>query len=195
MNKKLQLSNCSQCGKIFIRKNKDICPSCSGLDHTILEIMLLYLKQYPNASLDDLVLETGMPEQSILRLLKEGKFAAYQNLVLSCRICGRPVKVASRRMICQHCFAELLNERSSDKKIQDLRSKINRKDTMEVENKIKQRALERANSKKYGFTSSSEDLKSQKTFAREVEALPDVEKTYKLRLGNKFQSSLSPIFV
>lgn len=195
MNKKLKLSNCSQCGKVFIRKNKDICPSCNGLDYKILEIIVLYLDQHPTATLNDLVDETGMPEESVERLLKEGKLASYQNLILSCRLCGKPVKASSRKMICHHCFVELSNNQSSEKKIVNLRNTIIRRDISNVEHKIRERSIERAKKKKYGFRASTKDSTFKQTSAKEVESLPEIEKTYKLKTGNKFQPSLSVLFI
>jgi len=104
----LSLRNCPNCGRVFTYAGKDLCPVCLREEEERFDRLRLYLREHPQASVDELSEATGVAVKTILKYLREGRLImAPQKSRLYCEICGEPI---SHGRFCRRCSAELVGE-------------------------------------------------------------------------------------
>lgn len=104
-----ELSNCPNCGNIFVKTPfKDICQDCWKEEEKMYETVYQYLRKKENrtANLTKVVEDTGVTEELILKLIRNGrlKLALFPNIAYPCENCGTMIR--SGRM-CQTCSNEI----------------------------------------------------------------------------------------
>lgn len=105
------LSNCTRCGKLYVKQFRDICRDCYLEEEKAYRKVLNFLKQRKNreATLDEVVKATGVEERIIRKFLKEKWLspADYPKLGYPCERCGTLILTGS---ICFNCANELRTE-------------------------------------------------------------------------------------
>lgn len=107
-----ELSNCPNCGNIFVKTPfKDVCQDCWKEEEKMYETVYQYLRKKENrkSNLTKVVEDTGVTEELILKLIRNGrlKLALFPNLEYPCENCGTMIR--SGRM-CQTCSNEITSE-------------------------------------------------------------------------------------
>ena len=103
------LRNCSQCGKVFVRINRNICPDCMDKEEHEYEEVRKYLKDNPGASVMEIAEVTGVHEDKILKWMREGRIdAIYRgDGVITCKRCGASITAGN---LCAKCAQSLASQ-------------------------------------------------------------------------------------
>jgi RecJ-like exonuclease len=68
----LSLANCTICGKIIVNESTSFCKSCLEEKKEDIETVKNYLRNHANPNLMEVHTMTGVPVQTIQKLIKEG---------------------------------------------------------------------------------------------------------------------------
>ncbi len=101
-----KLTNCRQCGKLFMAQRGDkICPNCIE-EQAKLEIVVVdYVRDHPKCKIPEIIQETGAPEMLIRRLIDEGRFVQSGiKFSYPCRKCGKEIFSGQ---YCEDCLNEM----------------------------------------------------------------------------------------
>ena len=101
------LRNCPECGKVFVKISKNLCPDCIEKEEREFEDVRLYLKDSPNASIEEIVEITGVEEKKVLRWMREGRVdVSYADGAsgLTCKSCGAAIRTGN---LCSRCAKSL----------------------------------------------------------------------------------------
>jgi|LSQX01.1.fsa_nt_gb predicted amidophosphoribosyltransferase len=101
----MELKNCRRCGRVYQRVLGNVCPSCTEkMDEDFVKIRG-YIDEHPSANISIVAEETGVPERTILQLLRDGRLEFYKAAEsLECKRCGVWIKVGS---YCEDCIKKL----------------------------------------------------------------------------------------
>jgi len=101
------LDNCSNCGKVFAKSNRDICPACWEAEQVLVDKIADYLHRRPSSTADDVLAELGVSQPDLVRILRRGRLKGYEQLasLLLCERCGAP---ADRGTFCANCRSVVL---------------------------------------------------------------------------------------
>ena len=96
-----QFKRCKLCGRIFQGRVSEYCEEClRKMDEKFIKVRN-YLYEYPNATVMEVVEETGVDEETILRLLEDGRLQMRDvRGMLRCEKCGRPIQGGR---LCENC--------------------------------------------------------------------------------------------
>ena len=123
----MNLRNCSECGKVFVFVNRNICPDCQDKEEEMFGQARDYIKEHPGATIMEVSEKTGVSEEKIFRFLRDGRIVSSNvNLGLVCESCGAPI---SSGRACDKCKKEIekdfrtvaksINYKTVDKKSYD----------------------------------------------------------------------------
>ncbi|TYR80127.1 hypothetical protein FZC66_13425 [Priestia megaterium] len=103
------LTNCSQCGGIFIKSGgRAVCQKCFQEEESQYQLVSAFLRKRQNrtATTYDLVQKTGVPERIIHQFIQQGRLLVSQfpNIDYPCLECGSPIHEGK---LCTACAVEL----------------------------------------------------------------------------------------
>jgi flagellar operon protein (TIGR03826 family) len=103
---------CPRCGEIYLKnKFRDVCPNCYKKEEEDFHIVSKFLRKRENraATIDQIVTQTGVSEETIIKLVQKGRLQPKQfpNLGYPCDRCGRIIKSGK---LCETCAKELRDE-------------------------------------------------------------------------------------
>lgn len=120
----MELVNCTNCGAVYVKNSiRDICDNCYKEEEEAFDKVNNFLKKKQNrtASMVQVVEETGVPEELIMKFIKKGRIRLvhFPNLGYPCESCGRPIQkenyVMTVRKISEMNL-KFLRKNSSDKR-------------------------------------------------------------------------------
>lgn len=98
-----ELMNCSQCGRVFAYRGKNICSKCIEKMEKDFGVVRRYLQKHSGAGIREIEENTGVDEQCIIQFIREGRLAAEGMAnVLKCDICGQSIKEGRYCDRCRH---------------------------------------------------------------------------------------------
>jgi len=102
----VNLSNCPQCGKVFVNNSYNICPACIREIEDHYRKCVEFLRKNRDSTLYELSEGTGVSVRLITRFIREGRIGAKDapNLMLPCESCGELIKDGP---ICDNCRSKL----------------------------------------------------------------------------------------
>ncbi|GAX88892.1 TIGR03826 family flagellar region protein [Effusibacillus lacus] len=105
----MALTNCKQCGRLFNRYMKDICPDCVKADENDFYKVSGFLRENRGASPQEVNEATGVSLDKIYRYIREGRLIAthFPNMTYPCERCGIPIGMGR---FCRNCTEELKAE-------------------------------------------------------------------------------------
>lgn len=110
----MELKNCPQCGKVFTRISRDLCPDCIAQEDEMIKQIQQYLDEHANSTISDISEGTGIPSDRIILLLQEGRLVTKENSgLLKCERCGKPISLGR---FCSECSTTLTKLFSSIRK-------------------------------------------------------------------------------
>ncbi|UMZ74999.1 TIGR03826 family flagellar region protein [Natranaerofaba carboxydovora] len=125
----MDITNCPECGKLFKKVGKKICPECIQKEEEDFLKVKQYLDDNPGATVPVVAEETEVSEKRINNFIREGRLEAssFENISVSCMSCGAPTK---RGKYCSDCTGKLqsdlekaMGEKKEEKKEDDDRPK------------------------------------------------------------------------
>ncbi len=127
----LELRNCPECGKLFARISRDLCPDCIAQEDEMLVQIQQFLDEHNNATISEVSEGTGIPGDKIVTLLQEGRLVARDNSnLLKCERCGKSIP---KGRFCIECSTDIARSLSSPEKnntervyVRDYHKKIKR---------------------------------------------------------------------
>jgi len=117
-----ELANCEQCGKVFVKVARAICPTCYRENEQKFETVWHYIRQQKNreATVYQVHEATGVEEKLIFQWVREGRLKVkdFVNLAYPCQSCGAMIQSG---MLCDACANQLKKEIAalSDEEDQD----------------------------------------------------------------------------
>ncbi|HHY74195.1 MAG TPA: hypothetical protein GX497_13430 [Bacillus bacterium] len=103
-----ELSNCPKCGRLYVRNLHGICDACRKEEDKLFEKVYQFIRKRENrtASIPEIVEATGVPEDTIMRFVKEGRIRTTQfpNLGYRCESCGAMIQ---KGRLCINCTSTL----------------------------------------------------------------------------------------
>lgn len=103
------LKNCAKCGRMFSAEpHQRFCSNCVENDDDVFKAVREYIYDHPSATIPDVSEALDVPEEKILKFLREGKLALRGDGVgLDCERCGK--SIPSGRY-CEQCSQEMKAE-------------------------------------------------------------------------------------
>lgn len=105
------LGNCKECGKLCMQTPTGLCPDCVRAEEENEDTVAKYLRNHDRASLSEIHDATGVPEKTILRMIKKGRIAGITELSYPCETCGKPI---TEGRVCTDCGRRVLGQIKSD---------------------------------------------------------------------------------
>lgn len=107
-----ELINCPNCNGIFVKNQfRDVCPKCWKNEEKDFQTVYQFMRKRENraATIDQVVTQTGVKEETILKFVKKGRLqtAHFPNLGYPCDKCGRIIRSGR---LCENCSSELRQE-------------------------------------------------------------------------------------
>lgn len=99
-----ELMNCPRCGRVFVQTLRDICDSCFQEEEEMFDKVYSFIRKQKNrkATLLEVHEKTGVPEETIIAFIKQGRLrlAQFPNLTYPCESCGKPIQ---KGKLCKSC--------------------------------------------------------------------------------------------
>lgn len=119
-----ELSNCPICNTLFVKTQfRSVCDACFKKEETAYETVFKFLRKRENrkALLHEVVEETGVAEELILKFIRNGRIqiSNFPNLGYPCEKCG---KVIREDRLCESCKTDIhkqLNQMDQVEKISE----------------------------------------------------------------------------
>ncbi len=105
------LSNCKECGKLFVQNPSGLCLDCYRIEEEQEEKVASYLRDNRRASIGEVHEATGVPERIILKMLKKGRITGGVQMAYPCESCGRPILEGR---VCAECGRRVLDQIKAD---------------------------------------------------------------------------------
>lgn len=104
-----ELKNCPTCNNIFVKTNlRETCEACYKKEEEQFTTVYNYIRKQKNreATLDDVVNDTGVPSEVVTRFIRTGRIKVSQlpNLGYHCAKCSNLIQNGT---ICDTCKMEL----------------------------------------------------------------------------------------
>ncbi|MDZ5471944.1 TIGR03826 family flagellar region protein [Bacillus sp. 31A1R] len=125
-----ELMNCPKCDEIFVKNQfRDICQKCWKEEEKDYETVYQFLRKRENraATMEQVVEETGVEEDIILKFIRQGrlKVTSFPNLGYPCQKCG---KIIQREKVCPPCAEQLRKELELHKNEEERKREIEKRD-------------------------------------------------------------------
>ena len=103
------VKQCKQCGILFQSLGSNICPNCAEEMDRQFHTVKNYLYDNPDANVFDIARDTGVPENLILRFLREGLLTInVADGTLECEECGEAITSGRYCKKCEKTLGNLL---------------------------------------------------------------------------------------
>lgn len=106
-----ELDNCQRCGRLYVRNVRGICEECRKEEDKLFDKVYQFIRKRENrqATIVEVVEATGVPEETIMRFVKEGRLRTTQfpNLGYRCEKCGTMIQHGK---LCKKCTQTLQTE-------------------------------------------------------------------------------------
>jgi hypothetical protein len=107
----MELKNCSTCHRVFQYPGYGyiLCPECRRTDEAQFQLVKKFLDQYPGAEGKEVFLATGVPINTLIKWVREGRLVSSNavNLGAVCDICGKPVCTGK---LCPECKKDIVKQ-------------------------------------------------------------------------------------
>ncbi len=112
-----ELKRCSTCHKVFSYPGYGyiLCSECRRTDEARFQLVKKFLQQYPDSEGKEVYLATGVPINTLIKWVREGRLISTNAYKLGavCDRCGKPVCTGK---MCPECKAEVVRKFKEDEK-------------------------------------------------------------------------------
>lgn len=103
-----ELAHCANCDKVFVKTIRTICQDCYKEEEKMFDKVYAFLRVKENraATLEEVHKATEVPEQTIIRFVREGRLrtAEFKNLTYPCASCRSPITAGK---LCKDCVDQI----------------------------------------------------------------------------------------
>lgn len=103
----MELKNCPVCGKLHLKNALGMCSDCYQLEEKNELIIIAYVREHPNSSVEQIHRATKIPEKIILRMIRAGRFIHIAKIFYPCENCG---KLIFAHRLCQECNEQIVKQ-------------------------------------------------------------------------------------
>ncbi|RXT04122.1 flagellar protein [Ammoniphilus sp. CFH 90114] len=102
----MSLSNCPECGKLYVRTRIDMCPDCVKKIEEDIAKCTSYLKSNPKSTIQDVSEATGLSVKRITKFILKKRIVLedYPNLDYPCDRCGTLIR---NNRVCVDCYQNI----------------------------------------------------------------------------------------
>ncbi|HEY9686640.1 MAG TPA: hypothetical protein V6C52_06665 [Coleofasciculaceae cyanobacterium] len=115
------ISNCPECNKLFTPKpGLRLCHLCSIVEQENYQKIYGYMLKHPDSDIPEVSEKTGVPQESVLKLVQQGRFQTakyFQKSAPSCNRCSKALSEAEyyggeghAKLICRPCSNIMANQ-------------------------------------------------------------------------------------
>jgi len=99
----MNLANCSDCGKLFVRKQIDLCPDCVRKIEEDIHNCLSYLHSKPESNIYEVSEATGLSVAKITKFILKKRISLdeFPNMDYPCDRCGTLIR---ENKVCVPCY-------------------------------------------------------------------------------------------
>lgn len=102
------LRNCEKCNRVFAHPTRSLCADCYAQEQQSFALVKDYLGEHPQASVAEVVQETGVDLETIYEFIRTGRLNIIpRDVRLTCEICG---DVIQSGRVCAQCRAQFQGE-------------------------------------------------------------------------------------
>ena len=100
------ISNCVNCGQMFMKTRDNICPACIEEKEEVFRQVKQYLRENKSATLVQVIQDLQIEMELVVEMVEEGRlyFAENPNFGIECVCCGKPT---SAGRYCPSCQSEV----------------------------------------------------------------------------------------
>ena len=113
----MELKNCATCKRLFPYPGYGyiLCPECRRTDEAQFQLVKKFLDQYPGSEGKEVFLATGVPINTLIKWVREGRLISSNaiNLGAVCDICGKPVCTGK---LCPECKKDVVKKFQEEEK-------------------------------------------------------------------------------
>ncbi|MGM9923430.1 MAG: TIGR03826 family flagellar region protein [Bacillus sp. (in: firmicutes)] len=107
-----EIANCPNCSEIFFQsKYRDVCEKCYKQENEIFDVVYQYIRKKENrtAKLEQVLEDTGAPEELLIKFIKTGRLrlSRFPNLSYKCDQCGASIREGK---LCSRCREAIMKE-------------------------------------------------------------------------------------
>lgn len=102
----MNLSNCPECGKLYVRTRIDMCPDCVKKIEEDIGKAIAFMRSHPKSTISELSEATGLSIKRITKFIlkKRIHLEDFPNLEYPCERCGTMIR--SNR-VCNDCYLNI----------------------------------------------------------------------------------------
>jgi flagellar operon protein (TIGR03826 family) len=137
----LNVANCPQCGRVFVKGIQEVCPNCIKEIERQFDSCSKYLRENRATSLNDLSEATEVPIRQITKFIREGRISIknFPNMTYPCESCGNAIREGQ---ICDSCRSKLskdMNNSQADEARRQERLRQDGKLSFNIQDRLKDR--------------------------------------------------------
>jgi ribosomal protein L32 len=102
------LSNCSECGKLYVENSFNLCVDCLRLQEAEELKVVAYLRDVvDHASVFEIHEATGVKQRIIMKMIQQGRVVGGTVIFYPCESCGAQIK---QGRLCPDCSHNILSQ-------------------------------------------------------------------------------------
>jgi rubrerythrin len=104
----MQLDNCPECGRLFVKKHEKCCPAC--IKNSFVEIQSIkgWIATTKEPHLNSIEKDINVPVKKFLEYLQKERFKTFGKVKANCEVCGRSFTIKTRHMVCSICLENIV---------------------------------------------------------------------------------------
>lgn len=102
-----QLSNCPECGKLYVENPMKLCPECQRNELEAEDKVAQFLRDTKKASIREIAEATGVKEKIVLRMINRGRIIGDFEISYACEICGDTI---TEGRVCAKCSKNIVDQ-------------------------------------------------------------------------------------
>ena len=119
-----EIAKCPRCGRFFSKVLRSVCNNCAVDEDRDFQLVREVLRSQPGLCIEDVAKESGVPLETVMRMLDDGMVATTQfSTGITCGRCGAPAISQSQRL-CFACLGKM--DRECLDAMRDLRAKLDK---------------------------------------------------------------------
>jgi hypothetical protein len=108
----MNLCNCKECGKLFVKSTEGICPACFRQREIELENIREWITLKAQPRLVNIEKETGVSEKTFRKYLLDGRIRAFSKVLAPCDVCKKETYLKTKNVVCEDCKTSLKTAQS-----------------------------------------------------------------------------------
>jgi flagellar operon protein (TIGR03826 family) len=137
----MNVANCPQCGRVYVKGIKEVCPNCLKEIELQFDNCSKYLRENRSTDLHDLSEATEVSIRQITKFIREGRISIknFPNMAYPCESCGDAIREGQ---ICDSCRSKLskdVNHSFEDEARRQERLRQDNKLSFKIQDRLKDR--------------------------------------------------------